>query len=183
MNPKLKTFLFFFFGALAGIAVMYVINPPKFDNAVDTEITTKDNRQNSDFNQGEKSKKGTENNNKKSSNNYSTQSIDELTKQSVVVAYLKTHQKLPDYYITKKAAKSSGWEASKGNLCDVLPGRAIGGDKFTNREKRLPTQKGRNYYEADLNYNCGRRNADRVVFSNDGLIFVTTDHYKTFQEQ
>lgn len=109
--------------------------------------------------------------------------IDELTSESVVVPYVKKNGRLPDYYITKKNARSGGWVASEGNLCNVLPGRAIGGDIFTNRERNLPAQKGRIYYEADLNYNCGRRNADRLVFSNDGLIFVTHDHYKTFEKQ
>ncbi|NLI71277.1 MAG: ribonuclease [Bacteroidales bacterium] len=109
--------------------------------------------------------------------------IDELTSESVVVSYVQENDRLPDYYITKKVARSKGWVPSKGNLCDVLPGRAIGGDVFTNRERKLPVRKGRIYYEADLNYNCGRRNADRLVFSNDGLIFVTHDHYKTFEKQ
>lgn len=111
------------------------------------------------------------------------QQIDELTKESVVVTYVKKNGRLPDYYITKKDARSQGWIASEGNLCEVLPGRAIGGDIFTNRERNLPAQKGRIYYEADLNYNCGNRNADRLVFSNDGLIFVTFDHYKTFEKR
>lgn len=111
------------------------------------------------------------------------QAIDELTSEEIVVSYVKKNGRLPDYYITKKEARNRGWMASEGNLCDVLPGRAIGGDVFTNRERNLPAQKGRTYYEADLNYNCGRRNADRLVFSNDGLIFVTHDHYKTFEKQ
>lgn len=109
--------------------------------------------------------------------------IEELTNETVVVNYLKKHQELPVYYITKNEARKKGWDAHKGNLCDVLPGKAIGGDKFGNREGKLPNQKGRQYYEADLNYNCGNRNADRLVFSNDGLIYITKDHYKTFQKQ
>lgn len=112
-----------------------------------------------------------------------TYSIDELTQADLVVSYLKDHGKLPEYYITKTKARDLGWVASKGNLCDVLPGKAIGGDYFGNREEHLPKKAGRTYYEADLNYNCGRRNADRVVYSNDGLIFITTDHYKTFKKQ
>lgn len=110
-------------------------------------------------------------------------SIDELTQADLVVAYLKKHGELPDYYITKKEASNLGWIASKGNLCDVLPGKAIGGDYFGNREGKLPKKNGRKYYEADLNYDCGRRNADRVVYSNDGLIFLTFDHYKSFKKQ
>ena len=110
------------------------------------------------------------------------QSIDALTEEKIVTDYLKENGELPDYYITKKEAQREGWVAKEGNLCDVLPGRAIGGDIFTNREKTLPVKKGRIWYEADINYDCGRRNARRVVYSNDGLIFVTHDHYKNFEE-
>ncbi|MCH5683634.1 hypothetical protein LWM68_04750 [Niabella sp. W65] len=63
------------------------------------------------------------------------QSIDQLTREDVVVPYLKKHQKLPGYYIKKNEAREKGWEAAKGNLCDVLPGKAIGGDLFSNREE------------------------------------------------
>lgn len=115
--------------------------------------------------------------------NEETHEIDYLTSEKVVVAYLKEYQKLPDYYITKAKARSQGWVASKGNLCEVLPGRAIGGDNFGNREKKLPSKSGRKWFEADLNYNCNQRNADRVVFSNDGLIYVTFDHYNSFQKR
>jgi hypothetical protein len=113
----------------------------------------------------------------------SNTSIDELTSEAVVVAYVKQHKQLPNYYITKKEARKNGWNAAEGNLCDVLPGRAIGGDVFTNRERQLPYSPGRVWYEADLNYNCAHRNADRLLFSNDGLVFVTKDHYKTFVQQ
>lgn len=109
--------------------------------------------------------------------------IDVLTSEEVVIAYVKKNGQLPGYYITKKRAREQGWIAAQGNLCDVLPGKAIGGDYFGNRERRLPDKKERIWYEADLNYNCGRRDADRLVFSNDGLIYVTYDHYKTFQKR
>ena len=108
--------------------------------------------------------------------------IDTLTEEKKVTDYLKENGELPDYYITKKEAQKKGWVAKEGNLCEVLPGRAIGGDIFTNREKTLPVKNGRIWYEADINYNCGRRNAQRIVYSNDGLIFVTHDHYKNFEE-
>lgn len=108
------------------------------------------------------------------------QSIDQLTQQKRVVSYLQQHQRLPDYYITKKQAREQGWDARNGNLCSVLPGKAIGGDRFSNREGQLPTARSRVWREADINYQCGRRGADRLLYSSDGLIFVTRDHYKNF---
>lgn len=80
----------------------------------------------------------------------------------------------------EKQARAEGWEPSAGNLCSVLPGKAIGGDRFSNREKRLPQKAKRVWREADINYRCGRRQADRLIYSNDGLIYVTRDHYRNF---
>ncbi len=110
-------------------------------------------------------------------------SIETLTSEAVVVPYIKKTGRLPDCYITKQEARSNGWIASKGNLCEVLPGKAIGGDIFTNRQRALPVKGGRTWYEADLNYECGRRNTDRILFSSDRLVFVTKDHYQTFEEK
>ena len=107
-------------------------------------------------------------------------SIDQLTQQQRVVSYLQRHQRLPDYYISKRQAREQGWDARSGNLCSVLPGKAIGGDRFSNREGRLPSAHKRVWREADINYRCGRRGADRLLYSSDGLIFVTRDHYKNF---
>lgn len=111
-----------------------------------------------------------------------TSSIEKLTDEKRVIEYLKKHKQLPDYYLTKNQARQQGWEAVKGNLCEVLPGKAIGGDYFGNREGLLPKKSGRKYFEADINYDCGRRGADRLVYSNDGLIFTSKDHYKSFQK-
>lgn len=112
----------------------------------------------------------------------STQEIDKLTRQDVVASYVRQNKRLPDYYITKSKARSQGWDARDGNLCSVLPGKAIGGDRFSNREGGLPEASGRVWYEADLNYRCGHRGADRLLYSNDGLIYVSRDHYKRFME-
>lgn len=106
------------------------------------------------------------------------QSIDRLTQQQTVVSYLQQHQRLPDYYITKKQARERGWDPRSVNLCSVLPGKAIGGDRFSNREGQLPSAGGRVWREADINYQCGLRGADRLLYSSDGLIFVSRDHYK-----
>jgi hypothetical protein len=90
-------------------------------------------------------------------------------------------RRLPPRYATKNEAEGLGWRPG-GDLCRVAPGRAIGGDRFGNREKRLPEAAGRRWYEADLDFACGRRGAKRLVYSSDGLKFVTVDHYESFRE-
>ncbi|HEY4544470.1 MAG TPA: ribonuclease domain-containing protein [Tissierellaceae bacterium] len=97
-----------------------------------------------------------------------------------VAEYIKEYEKLPSNFLTKKQAQDLGWIAKDGNLWDVAPNHAIGGDKFGNREGLLPKEKGRVYYECDVNYSGGRRGPERIVFSNDGLIYYTKDHYKSF---
>ena len=104
--------------------------------------------------------------------------IESLTSEKAVVSYVQQHHRLPDYYVTKKQARAAGWDARAGNLCQVLPGKAIGGDRFSNRERSLPDAPGRVWREADINYHCGRRGADRVLFANDGLIYISRNHYK-----
>ncbi|HBZ15677.1 ribonuclease domain-containing protein [Pantoea sp. NPDC088449] len=107
--------------------------------------------------------------------------ISQLTDANTVARWVQQHHRLPDLYLTKNEARRQGWNPGKGDLCEVLPGRAIGGDRFSNREKRLPMQAGRQWYEADVNYDCGHRDADRLLYSSDGLIFLTTDHYRSFK--
>ena len=99
-----------------------------------------------------------------------------------VSLYIYTYGELPDNYLTKNEAISLGWDSSKGNLWDVADGMSIGGDKFGNREGILPKEKGRVYYECDIDYEGGYRNSKRIVFSNDGLIYYTEDHYESFEE-
>ena len=189
-----KSLLYIFLAFIAGLLLMYLFNNYKIEKkhtSENTEISyQKSETQNQDnsYSYEKKSKKNQDNFEKEKSdfsnkNNDSSNQIDELTNDEIVVKYLKEHGELPDYYITKSEAKSLGWVPSKGNLCEVAPGKAIGGDIWTNRQKSLPTKSGRKYFEADLNYNCGNRNADRVVFSNDGLVFVTFDHYRSFEEK
>lgn len=105
-----------------------------------------------------------------------------LTSFTDVADYIRKHETLPDNFITKDEARKLGWEAQKQNLHLVAPGKSIGGDRFGNREGLLPKQKNRIWYEADINYTSGARGADRIVYSNDGLIYMTTDHYKTFTD-
>lgn len=96
-----------------------------------------------------------------------------------VALYIHTYNKLPSNYITKKEAKSLGW--SGGSLEDYAPGKCIGGDYYGNYEGLLPEKKGRRYTECDIGtLGKSSRGAKRIVFSNDGLIYYTKDHYKTF---
>lgn len=102
------------------------------------------------------------------------------TDRDVVAAYLHAYGKLPALYLTKTAAKKLGWVSGKDNLGEAAPGRAIGGSQFENREGRLPAQKGRTYFECDVNVVDGHRGSARLVYSNDGLIYYTEDGYRTF---
>ena len=96
--------------------------------------------------------------------------------------YLKYKGKLPDYYIYIDDAHNLGWEPKLGNLNQIFPGRMIFGGRYKNSNGHLPIKNGREWYEADINYEMGYRNDQRIVYSNDGLVFVTYDHYKTFIE-
>jgi len=98
-----------------------------------------------------------------------------------VALYLHAFEELPPNYITKDEAYDWGWDSREGNLWDVAYGYCIGGDRFGNREGILPRAKNRQYYECDVNYDGGYRDAQRIVFSNDGMIFYTQDHYESFE--
>ena len=97
-----------------------------------------------------------------------------------IADYLFEHGTLPDNFITKKEAQDLGWEG--GDLSRYAPGKSIGGDRFGNYEGLLPQVKGRKYYEADCWYTGGRRNEHRVIYSSDGHVWYTDDHYQTFTE-
>ena len=172
-------------GLLVGMLAMYLFNNYKIEKKNPDSSSTEISNSKSDYGNKSKSKTKSDWNNDSKENQQSSgkskSNIDDLTEENRVIAYVKEHHKLPDYYITKGEARNQGWEASKGNLCDVLPGRAIGGDRFSNREKTLP--KGDSYFEADVNYSCGRRNADRIVFTKNGDVYLTKNHYKTFEKQ
>ena len=86
---------------------------------------------------------------------------------------------LPSRYVTKDEARAHGWHG--GGLCSVWPGHVIGGDVFGNFGRQLPDGS-RVYHEADLDTGCGQRGAKRLIYSNDGAIYVTVDHYSTFTQ-
>ena len=97
-------------------------------------------------------------------------------------AQLFYQKKLPSYYVSKQSAYNLGWKSKHKHLDKILPGKMIGGDLFYNNESKLPSAHGRTWYEADINYEGGARNRQRILYSSDGLIFVSYDHYQTFYE-
>ena len=99
-----------------------------------------------------------------------------------IADYIFEHGELPDNFIIKKEAQNLGWDSSWNYVSDVAPGKSIGGDRFGNYEGLLPSKKGRQWYEADCYYTKGKRNAYRILFSNDGLVYYTDDHYESFTQ-
>ena len=103
----------------------------------------------------------------------------EYRSRDEVALYIHLFGHLPTNFITKKRARELGWQG--GGLQDFAPGCSIGGDRYGNYEGLLPQAEGRFYTECDID-TCGApsRGAKRIVFSNDGLIFYTDDHYQSF---
>ena len=104
------------------------------------------------------------------------------TSPEEVALYIHTYGKLPSNYISKTKAIAAGWKSTEGNLTEVCPGKSIGGGRYYNDDGLLPEAEGRTYKECDVNYTGGYRGDERIIFSNDGLIFYTKDHYKTFEQ-
>ena len=99
------------------------------------------------------------------------------TSKDDVALYIHTYGYLPGNFMTKKEARSLGWEG--GGLESYAPGMCIGGDRFGNYEGLLPED--RDYTECDIDtLGKSSRGAKRIVFSDDGLIYYTDDHYESF---
>ena len=99
------------------------------------------------------------------------------TKEDVAL-YIHTYGKLPHNFMTKKEAQKLGW--SGGSLEPYAPGMCIGGNYFGNYEGLLPDG---NYKECDID-TLGKksRGSKRIIYSDDGRIYYTGDHYKTFEQ-
>lgn len=95
--------------------------------------------------------------------------------------WMKYFADLPEYYITRDELLSLGWKKGK-SPAKVAPGKMATMGIYQNRKRHLPQIPGRIWYEADIHYYSGRRNRHRLLWSNDGLLFVTYDHYQTFFE-
>lgn len=103
----------------------------------------------------------------------------EYTSAEDVALYLHLYAHLPQNFITKKDARALGWNG--GGLDDYADGKCIGGDRFGNYEGLLPDTPGREYHECDIDtLHAASRGAKRIIYSNDGLIYYTEDHYESF---
>lgn len=103
----------------------------------------------------------------------------EYTSAEDVALYLHLYAHLPQNFITKKDARALGWNG--GGLDEYADGKCIGGDRFGNYEGLLPDAPGREYHECDIDtLHAVSRGAKRIVYSNDGLIYYTEDHYESF---
>ena len=105
-----------------------------------------------------------------------------IIEPQAIADYIFAHGELPDNFITKEEAQALGWDSTRNYVSDVAPGKSIGGDRFGNYEGQLPRKKGRTFRECDCNYTKGKRNGERIVYSNDGRVWYTSDHYETFTE-
>jgi len=105
------------------------------------------------------------------------------TKEDVSL-YIHTYKKLPNNFITKAQAQALGWPG--GDLEPYAPGKCIGGSHFGNYPddngvKPFPEASGRKFFECDIDtLGAHDRGPKRLVYSNDGLIYYTPDHYETF---
>ena len=95
--------------------------------------------------------------------------------------WLKYFKTLPDYYVTYSELVNAGWKKGKSPN-NFLPRKMVTMGEYKNYNGHLPVAEGRTWQEADINYTEGKRNSCRILWSNDGLIFVTYDHYLTFIE-
>jgi len=95
--------------------------------------------------------------------------------------WLKNRGRLPEYYIASRELELLGWKWGESPV-KYAPGKMVTMGVYDNKNGHLPQSPGRIWYEADINYYAGRRNKHRLLWSNDGLMFVTYDHYVTFYE-
>ena len=96
-----------------------------------------------------------------------------------VAAYIYQYGELPDNYITKEELVKKGWIPKNTTVDEIAPGRIVGGGTYI--DETVEQAEGRIYYECDVNYTEGARGAERLVYSNDGMIYYTPDHYETFE--
>lgn len=186
MKKKLRyilSILVLVLSLLGGCGVSVEVQDTPSAETEDSYVVTEESDTELDMESDSEIQSDTESDKELTSEIISDTSIDEdgeYTSRDDVAAYLHLYQHLPSNFITKKEAKALGWESQKGNLGEVAPGKSIGGDYFGNYEGILPEAEGREYHECDIDSDGGYRGAKRIIYSNDGLIYYTEDHYETF---
>lgn len=181
--------------ALAVVMVLSVVlgcsgNKKETPPANQTKITQNQNKANSnavkaDDKDRQQNQNGSETKNAANADAGTQAKVDVVkgkayTDKDHVAAYIHVYKTLPPNYITKGQATKLGWK-TKGTLDQVAPGKSIGGDRYNNYEKKLPDKAGRTWKECDIDYVRGNRNAKRICFSSDGLIYYTSSHYQKFE--
>lgn len=104
----------------------------------------------------------------------------EYTSMEEVALYIHTFGTVPPNFISKTKARNAGWVAEEGNLWEVLPGMSIGGGGWHNDEAVMPGAYYDQWYECDIDYEGGYRGPERLVYSDNGMIFYTPDHYESY---
>ena len=166
---KLKNFLLILLSILVVVFGGYQVESSQQDNQ-----TLETQQSASDLDVSNKSDE--------SSSNSAISEDGTYTSKDEVALYIHTYGHLPDNFVSKTKARNAGWDSKEGNLDEVLPGMSIGGSEFKNYDGQLPDDAGRIWTECDINYTGGYRGSERIVFSNDGLIYYTGDHYQTFEQ-
>jgi len=116
--------------------------------------------------------------------NYAGLKMDLKTTEAAneLVDSLRNTGQLPQNYVNKAEAMANGWKPGKA-LNNTTPNGQIGGDVFENSTNLLPSAPGRVWHEADvgLSNTMSRSNqaGTRLLYSDDGLLYITTDHYRT----
>ncbi len=95
--------------------------------------------------------------------------------------WLRHYGQLPDNYHSESDLRALGWKQGDSPV-KFAPEKMVTRGEYENMNGHLPDAPGRVWYEADINYYSGKRNGHRILWSNDGLLFVTYDHYRTFIE-
>ncbi|MEE0878825.1 MAG: ribonuclease domain-containing protein [Treponemataceae bacterium] len=178
--PSLVVILGAIFGINLGINNQDVNLQESNVEAIVQEISEIQNEEISDQNLNEQKDNFSTEKTQHSKNNILEENKYYYSKDDVAL-YIHTYNRLPKNFITKKEARSLGWEG--GSVEKFVQGKCIGGDRFYNNEEILPVKSGRTYTECDIDtLGKNSRGAKRIVFSNDGLIFYTENHYETFEE-
>lgn len=178
--PSLVVILGAIFGINLGINNQDVNLQESNVEAIVQEISEIQNEEISDQNLNEQKDNFSTEKTQHSKNNILEENKYYYSKDDVAL-YIHTYNRLPKNFITKKEARSLGWEG--GSVEKFAQGKCIGGDRFYNNEEILPVKSGRTYTECDIDtLGKNSRGAKRIVFSNDGLIFYTENHYESFEE-